>query len=229
VNGMLPCMDAMMDTSGLPLTGTADGGSTTQLEDTGMAGDGDDYYNGCLIYFTSGTLAGKSALVTDYTSVGGVFVLAPALPTAVTTHTYVILKGGVRNANATHWINSAIGSGLMDAAGVRSALGLATDNLDERTLDPDAAETLNVMHGDIITVDDATFSPTTTAFETSRTDDANELYDNQMIYWRSGTNTGITSEIAGYAFANSKVKLTVADALRGAPSDGDEFIVIARS
>lgn len=79
----------------------------------------------------------------------------------------------------------------------------------------------------LITVDDATFSPTTTAFETDQTTDDSVRYGEQVLFGLDGSNTGVTTRIVGYAFTNSKVKLTV-DALPVAPSDGHRFLLMGR-
>lgn len=67
-----------------------------------------------------------------------------------------------------------------------------------------------------ITVDNSTFTPTTTAVETSATVDEESAYLNQCIFFES---TGITRVVTAYAFTNSKVKLTFA-ALPSAPANG---------
>lgn len=79
----------------------------------------------------------------------------------------------------------------------------------------------------LITVDDATFPPSTTQFETDQTTDASGQYTEQVVYGLSGANAGVTTPITGYAFTNSKVKLTV-EALPSAPADGDEFLIMGR-
>lgn len=76
------------------------------------------------------------------------------------------------------------------------------------------------------TVDDATFTPTTTAFETSFTVDTDK-YTSEAIYFVTGDNAGFTSGVTAYAFTNSKVKLTV-NALPAAPADGDVFLVFGK-
>jgi hypothetical protein len=79
----------------------------------------------------------------------------------------------------------------------------------------------------IITVDNATFSPTTTAFETDQTVDAADRYTEQVLFGLDGNNVGVTVPITAYAFTNSKVKLTV-EALPTAPSNGHRFIIMGR-
>lgn len=75
-----------------------------------------------------------------------------------------------------------------------------------------------------ITVDNATFTPTTTAVETSATVDEESAYLNQAIFFES---TGITRIVTAYAFTNSKVKLTFA-ALPSAPSNGAAIQILGK-
>jgi hypothetical protein len=79
----------------------------------------------------------------------------------------------------------------------------------------------------LITVDSATFTPTTTQFETDHTTDDAGRYTEQVLYGLSGDNAGVATPITGYAFANSKVKLTV-EALPAAPSNGHTFLIMGR-
>lgn len=75
-----------------------------------------------------------------------------------------------------------------------------------------------------ITVDDSTFTPTTTAVETSATVDEESAYLNQCIFFES---TGITRVVTTYAFTNSKVKLTFA-ALPSAPANGAAIQIMGK-
>jgi hypothetical protein len=78
-----------------------------------------------------------------------------------------------------------------------------------------------------VTVDSATFSPTTTNFETGDTVDSIENYREQVLYGVTGANAGVTVAVTAYAFTNSKVKLTV-ETLPTAPGNGDIFLKMGR-
>jgi hypothetical protein len=227
LNGTVPVMMACLDSNGAQVTGTADSGTTTSLTDTGRTEAAEDYWRGARILFTSGFLAGQCPRCTAFDPDADTLTFWPPVTTAVTTHNYIMLPATGSEADVRQWIGSDIDEQLIDEAGIRTAVGLSTDNLDERTLSPTAATNIALMYENVITVDDATFSPTTTAFETSRTVDVSELYDEQGIYWLTGTNAGMTTRVTGYAFTNSKVKLTT-DALRDAPADGDTFLIVGR-
>lgn len=70
-----------------PVEGTADSGSTTTMVDAART-EGDDYWNGAWILFTSGTLNGVVRLVTDFVAASDTMTISPAAPAAVSTHTY---------------------------------------------------------------------------------------------------------------------------------------------
>jgi hypothetical protein len=217
-----PCVDS----NGAAVTGTADGGTTTTLFDAARTESG-NYWRGSRILFTSGFIAGQCPRCTEFDPDTDTLTFWPPVTTDVTTNDYVMLPSTGAEVDVAQWMGSDVEEPLIDEAGIRTALGLASDNLDERTLSPTAATNIALMYENVITVDDATFSPTTTAFETSRTEDVSELYEEQGIYWLTGTNAGMTTRVTGYAFTNSKVKLTT-DALRDAPADGDTFLIVGR-
>jgi hypothetical protein len=73
------------------VAGTSDSGSTTTMVDAARTEGDPDYWKGQLIVFTSGTLAGQSAVITDFNAATDTFTLAPPLTQAVATHTYAIL------------------------------------------------------------------------------------------------------------------------------------------
>ena len=75
-------------------------------------------------------------------------------------------------------------------------------------------------------VDDATFSPTTTTFETTITINL-DRHTNQALYFVTGANAGFTTGITGYSYTNSKVRLTV-NTLPSTPSDGDTFLIFGK-
>jgi hypothetical protein len=72
-------------------SGTADSGSTTTVVDTERTEAGTDYWRNCIIRFTSGTLAGQTALVTAFNPATDTLTFTPALTTAVVAHTYELL------------------------------------------------------------------------------------------------------------------------------------------
>lgn len=76
-------------------------------------------------------------------------------------------------------------------------------------------------------VDNGTFTPTTTQFETDQTDDDAEEWTNAALFWTAGPNIGTTVFVTAYEFANSKVKLTVS-LMEAAPLNSNTFIRMGR-
>ncbi len=70
---------------------TADSGTTTTVVDAALTQATDDWFKGMGLHFTSGTLAGQDACVTAFSAAGDALTFAPAVTTAVTTHTYYLL------------------------------------------------------------------------------------------------------------------------------------------
>lgn len=75
------------------LTATADSGTTTTVVDTELSQADDDWWNGCLITFTSTTLDGQTRLITGFDQASNTLTFEPAVTTAVVTHTYEIHRG----------------------------------------------------------------------------------------------------------------------------------------
>lgn len=75
------------------LSGTADSGSTTTLVDSALTQADADWWKGRMLVFTSGTLLGQCAVITDFNAATDTLTFAPPVTVAVSTHTYVILPG----------------------------------------------------------------------------------------------------------------------------------------
>ena len=76
------------------------------------------------------------------------------------------------------------------------------------------------------TVDDSTFSPSTSAFETDATESTTDHYKGRIIIFTSGALLGQACSINAYEFtANSKGKFTVST-LTEAPANGITFKVV---
>jgi len=97
-------------------SGTADSGSTTTVVDTERTEADTDYWKGCLIKFTSGTLNGQTRLITAFDPATDTLTFAPALTVAADTHTYEIYAMG--RADLHLWLGSLVNaliSGRVDA------------------------------------------------------------------------------------------------------------------
>ncbi len=70
----------------------ADSGTTTTLVDA-MLTQADDYWNGAMLIFRSGTNEGRTAIITDFDAGTDTLTFTPAVPDAVTTEGYVLVPG----------------------------------------------------------------------------------------------------------------------------------------
>jgi len=118
-------------------SGTSDSGSTTTMVDAARAEGDTDYWKGCLILFTSGTIAGQVRLITGFTPASDTITFTPATTQAVSTQTYEILPAG--GVDLRLWLGSApnaLQSGRVDsyvgamAAAVIAAASFAAGAID---------------------------------------------------------------------------------------------------
>lgn len=85
------------------VSGTSDSGTTTTMVDAARTEADTDYWKGCLIYFTSGTISGQVRLITGFTPASDTITFSPATTQTVGTQTYEILPAGtVRLFEGTH-------------------------------------------------------------------------------------------------------------------------------
>ncbi len=70
----------------------ADSGTTTTIVDAVLT-QADDYWNGAMLIFRSGTNEGRTAIITDFDAATDTLTFAPAVPDAVTTEGYVLVPG----------------------------------------------------------------------------------------------------------------------------------------
>ena len=145
--------DAITELRGAVASGTSDSGSTTTMVDSARTEADDDYWKGCFILFTSGTIAGQCRLITGFTASSDTMTFAPATTQAVSTQTYEILPAarvdlhawlgtvvatptvaGVPEVDLTHVEGTAHGSTQVRANVVQiSGDATAADNLESYT------------------------------------------------------------------------------------------------
>lgn len=118
-------------------TGTSDSGTTTTMVDAARTEADTDYWKGCWIRFTSGTISGQVRLITGFTPASDTITFAPATTQAVSTQTYEILPAA--RIDIGLWLGSLpndLISGRVDsnvqamANGVITAAVVATDAID---------------------------------------------------------------------------------------------------
>jgi len=79
--------------------GTATGGSTTTLADTGITTT-DDFFNGALLYIYAGTNAGCVRTVSDTTKTGSILTFTNPMPAACdATSKYILLGAGTEDGD----------------------------------------------------------------------------------------------------------------------------------
>lgn len=88
---------ALLYTGGLNSGTVNDAAATTTvfIGDSGLSSS-DDFYNGCLLVFTSGTNKGIAEKVSDYTGSTRTFTMANAFPNAPANSTPFVILGKVR-------------------------------------------------------------------------------------------------------------------------------------
>jgi hypothetical protein len=109
--------DAAPELRGVLASGTADSGTTTTLVDNALTQADTDYWKGCFILFTSGTLTGQCRLITGFNPTTDTLTFAPATTQAVSTHGYEILPAA--RVDLHLWLGSvanALISGRMDSS-----------------------------------------------------------------------------------------------------------------
>jgi hypothetical protein len=97
---------------GVPISGTADSGTTTTMVDAARTEADTDYWKGGIILFTSGTISGQARLITGFTPGSDTVTFAPATTQAVGTNTYKILPSG--RADVQGWLGTTVATPTVD-------------------------------------------------------------------------------------------------------------------
>ena len=92
INNNIPAVHTLRDWMEQGTRLTADGGTTTTLVDAGLT-QADDYWNGSLLVFRTGTNSGRTAIVTDFDAASDTITFTPAMPDAVTTEGFALIPG----------------------------------------------------------------------------------------------------------------------------------------
>lgn len=195
------------------LNGTASAGGNESI--TLAAGSYD--LTGCIVRTTGGAGAGQARVIVLYNTATLEAIVEPVWDSVIdNTTTYDVLLTEMALVAA---INAKTDQLTFTVAGVVNANPTLINN------NATAARRLGQMFGavELITVNSATFAPTTTVFETEATDDVDKEYLNQVLLCATGDNAGVSVRVTAYAFTNGKVKLTVSE-LETAPANGDTFI-----
>lgn len=155
---------------------TADSGTTTTLVDAGLT-QADDYWNGALLIFRTGTNIGRTAIITDFDAGTDTLTFAPAMPDAVTSEGFALIPG----------------LGWSDVRAISSD-ATAADNLKAM---------LNGMTTGTVETDG---SNSTTQVKTDLAEGTDDHYDVMTILFTSGAEAGQSRLITGYTGASGTVK-----------------------
>ena len=109
---------------------TADSGTTTTLVDAGLT-QADDYWNGALLIFRTGTNIGRTAIITDFDAGTDTLTFAPAMPDAVTSEGFALIPGlgwsDVQAIAAVQTVVDAIQAVTDAESGVKAAVNALND------------------------------------------------------------------------------------------------------
>ncbi len=219
---------------------------------SGEASAVDDTYNDCIIVVTDQTTPLTKAVgyISDYTgSTRSIQLYADPLQTGFTMAVADSVEifatsafGNVHTVNRTAQtandnsadINSILADTGTDGVVVKAA-GLDADAVaeiadgiwNEAISGHTTQGTYGERFSEIIggTVDNATFTPTTTAFEADDITEATaDHFNGRVLVFTTGALAGQATDITDYELANSKGKFTVT-ALTEAPANNVEFLI----
>lgn len=200
------------------LTGTATGGSNVTLQDTNnLTQSATDYWKGCLVHFTTGSLAGQVRLVTAFDPATDTISFTPATTTAVSVESYDILPWG--RVDVGSWVGTIptllVGNRVPADVGSVSGDVTAADNLEA------------YFEGAFLTGSVSDGAPAAGDFDAaSGLSSADDFYNGSALAFTSGTLKGVARKITDYT--GSTRNLVFATAFPTAPANADTFIILGR-
>lgn len=172
--------------------GTSDSGSTTTMVDAART-EADDFWNGALLVFSSGTNVSRAALVTGFDAASDTLTFVPALADAVTTEQYALIPG-LGWADVQAWLGTAVTT----VAGGRPDVNVSAINAN--TAVPSIlANWLN--QGINATAD----SGTTTTLTDSALNEADDKWNGALLVFRAGTNAGYSAAVTDFDAASDTI------------------------
>ena len=221
-------------------TGTADSGTNLTMVDAALAQADNDYWKGCWIRFTSGTISGQTRYISAFTASSNTIIFTPATTQAVGTNTYEILPAaGVLAADINSTVLASIQAQIIDDASPFHGLdidaaistratpaqvntevdtALADVRLDELAavtaggVPPAASSLLQLIQG-------ATFTSSTDSLEALRNKETDIETDTQDIQTTIGVAGAGLTAIPWNATWDAEVESEVNDALNTAISE----------
>lgn len=204
-------------------SGTSDSGSTTTMVDAARTEADADYWKGCSILFTSGTIANQVRLITGFNAATDTITFSPATTQAVATQTYEILPAA--RADVALWIGTAVNalqSGRVDAfvgalaAAVITSGAFAAGAIDNAAFNVTETLTANPAAGGIVStsfgagaIDAAAIAPDAIGASELAADAVNEIADGLMT--RASSNWEASAGVKSLGAAVMKAVHRVRD------------------
>jgi hypothetical protein len=219
------------------VSGTSDSGTTTTMVDAARTEADTDYWKGCLVLFTSGTISGQCRLITGFTPGTDTVTFAPATTAAVGTQTYEILPAGA--ADVRLW-NGTAPNGLVIGRLDASVGVMQANTMDASALAADAVAEIadgvwdevasgHVTSGtfgqrlNLIRANTAQAGASTTITLDASASAVDDFYNNTIIYLTGGTGAGQSRIISDYVGAT---KVATVPAWITNPDATSVFVII---
>ena len=190
------------------VNGIADSGTTTTMVDAALS-QADGVWNGAMLLFKTGANNGYSALVTDFDAASDTITFAPAVPNAVTTENYTLIKG-------LGWADVQAVGGTVQTAGDLAALITTVDTV------VDEIKAATIAAAGVV---ETSGSNSSTQVQTDLAEATNDHYDVMTILFIAGAEAGQSRLITGYVGATGVVSWNAA--LTGTPADGVSFVILS--
>jgi hypothetical protein len=195
------------------VSGTSDSGTTTTMVDAARTEADTDYWKGCQILFTSGTINGQVRLITAFNPATDTITFTPATTLAVGTQTYEILPAS--RADVALWLGTAVNAlqaGRVDAfvgalaAAVITSGAFAAGAIDNAAFNVTETLTANPAAGGIVAasfgagaIDAAAIAADAIGAAELAADAVNEIADGIMVRASSNWETAAPVKSLGAA------------------------------
>lgn len=197
---------------------TADSGTTTTLVDAALTAADVDYFKGCMIVFSSGTISGQCRLVTAFDPTTDTLTFYPPTTQAVSTNTYAIMPaapvdnwGLLGSVLATPTVAGVPEVDLTHIAGVANSattaqIGVNVVNMNNNLLSVQRLQSYwsACLSG---TSDSGT---TTTMVDAARTEGDADYFKDSLIVFTSGTINGQARRITAFDAATDTITFSPA-------------------
>jgi hypothetical protein len=222
---------------GILHAGLAQTGAATTITLASTASSVNDYYDGHIVQIQAGTGAGQARIISSYVGSTKIATITEGWATTPdNTSVYIIrpvgdVEVGVNNDKTGYSLSADQAVNVTKVDGVALAThtsGMMPSDIIRIYGVSAAADRLSVSAPTMVkgTVTNAAFAPTTTQFDASDITEASaNFYTSRTLIFTSGALNNQARTITAYSLQGSYGRFTV-DALSGAPSNGDTFIIV---